>query len=82
VGIAQAKLKPGTIGVKVAIMRPDAKLPDEIEIVKPEIPAETAEENDEEVEIETSEEKTANTKEEVVEEKEAKTDDKKEGKKK
>ena len=82
VGIAQAKLKPGTIGVKVAIMRPDAKLPDEIEIVKPEIPAETAEENDEEVEIETSEEKTSNTKEETVEEKEAKTDDKKEGKKK
>ncbi len=82
VGIAQAKLKPGTIGVKVAIMRPDAKLPDEIEIVKPEIPAETDEENDEEVEIETSEEKTANTKEEAVEEKEAKTDDKKEGKKK
>ena len=85
VGIAQAKLKPGTIGVKVAIMRPDAKLPDEIEIVKPEIPAETDEENDEEVEIETSEEKTANTKEEAVEEKEpkeAKTVDKKEGKKK
>ena len=82
VGIAQAKLKPGTIGVKVAIMRPDAKLPDEIEIVKPEIPAETDEENDEEVEIETSEEKTSNTKEETVEEKEAKTDDKKEGKKK
>ena len=82
VGIAQARLKPGTIGVKVAIMRPGAKLPDEIEIVKPEIPAETDEENDEEVEIETSEEKTANTKEEAVEEKEAKTDDKKEGKKK
>ena len=82
VGIAQARLKPGTIGVKVAIMRPGAKLPDEIEIVKREIPAETDEENDEEVEIETSEEKTANTKEEVVEEKEAKTDDKKEGKKK
>ncbi len=77
VGIAQAKLKPGTIGVKVAIMRPDAKLPDEIEIVKPEIPAETDEENDEEVEIETSEEKTANTKKETVKEKEpkeAKTD--------
>ena len=82
VGIAQAKLKPGTIGVKVAIMRPDAKLPDEIEIVKPEIPAETDEENDEEVEIETSEEKTADTKEEAVEEKEAKTDDEKEGEKK
>ena len=82
VGIAQARLKPGTIGVKVAIMRPGAKLPDEIEIVKREIPAETDEENDEEVEIETSEEKTSNTKEETVEEKEAKTDDKKEGKKK
>ena len=82
VGIAQAKLKPGTIGVKVAIMRPDAKLPDEIEVAKPEIPAETAEEKDEVVEIEASEEKTADTKEEAVEKKEAKTDDKKEGEKK
>ena len=82
VGIAQAKLKPGTIGVKVAIMRPDAKLPDEIEVAKPEIPAETAEEKDEIVEIEASEEKTADTKEEAVEKKEAKTDDKKEGEKK
>ena len=85
VGIAQAKLKPGTIGVKVAIMRPDAKLPDEIEVKKPETPAETAEEKDEEVDIEVSEEKTADTKEEAVEKKEpkeAKTDDKKEGEKK
>jgi len=82
VGIAQAKLKPGTIGVKVAIMRPDAKLPDEIEVKKPETPAETAEEKDEEVDIEASEEKTADTKEEAVEKKEAKTDDKKEGEKK
>ena len=85
VGIAQAKLKPGTIGVKVAIMRPDAKLPDEIEVAKPETPAEVTEEKDEEVEIETSKEKTADTKEEAVEEKEpkeAKTDDKKEGEKK
>ena len=85
VGIAQAKLKPGTIGVKVAIMRPDAKLPDEIEVKKPEIPTETAEEKDEEVEIETSEEKTADTKEEAVEKKEpkeGKTDDKKEDEKK
>ena len=82
VGIAQAKLKPGTIGVKVAIMRPDAKLPDEIEVAKPETPAEATKENDEEVEIETSEEKTADTKEEAVEEKEAKTDDEKEGEKK
>ena len=87
VGIAQAKLKPGTIGVKVAIMRPDAKLPDEIEVAKPETPAaETAEEKDEVVEIEASEEKTADTKEEAAEEekepKEAKTDDKEEGEKK
>ena len=35
VGIAQAKLKPGTIGVKVAIMKPDAVLPAEITVVKP-----------------------------------------------
>ena len=87
VGIAQAKLKPGTIGVKVAIMRPDAKLPDEIEVAKPETSAaETAEEKDEVVEIEASEEKTADTKEEAAEEekepKEAKTDDKEEGEKK
>ena len=87
VGIAQAKLKPGTIGVKVAIMRPDAKLPDEIEVVKPEMPAaETAEEKDEVVEIEASEEKTADTKEEAAKEekepKKAKTDDKEEGEKK
>ncbi len=86
VGIAQAKLKPGTIGVKVAIMRPDAKLPDEIEVAKPETPAETAEEKDEVVEIEASEEKTADTEEEAAEEekepKEAKTDDKGEGEKK
>ena len=83
-GIAQAKLKPGTIGVKVAIMRPDAKLPDEIKVKKPETPAEAAEEKNE-VEIEASEKKTADTKEEAVEKKEpkeAKTDDKKEGEKK
>ena len=52
VGIAQAKLKPGTIGVKVAIMHPDAKLPDEIEVTQlPEIPVkeeETTDESDEE----------------------------------
>ena len=85
VGIAQARLKPGTIGVKVAIMRPDAKLHDEIEVEKPETPAEADKEKDEEVEIETSEEKTDETKEETVEDKkaeEAKTDDKKEGVKK
>jgi small subunit ribosomal protein S3 len=30
IGYATAKLKPGVLGVKVRIMRPDAKLPDEI----------------------------------------------------
>ena len=55
VGIAQAKLKPGTIGVKVAIMRPDAKLPDEIEVTplpQPvvEVKEEASEDNEEEVE--------------------------------
>ena len=48
VGLATAKLKPGVLGVKVRIMRSDAKLPDEItyklaakEEVKPEIKIET-----------------------------------------
>mgnify|MGYP001483228179 CR=1 FL=1 len=50
VGIAQAKLKPGTIGVKVAIMKPNAKLPDEIEVVKPELPAAEASEEEESAE--------------------------------
>ena len=63
VGIAQAKLKPGTIGVKVAIMRPDAKLPDEIEVTplpEPVVEAkeEATEDNKEEVEEDTKEEKT------------------------
>ena len=55
VGIAKAKLKPGTIGVKVAIMRPDAKLPDEIEVTplpQPvvEVKEKASEDNEEEVE--------------------------------
>lgn len=44
IGYANAKLKPGVLGVKVRIMKPDSKLPDEItyklaakEDVKPEI---------------------------------------------
>ena len=90
VGIAQAKLKPGTIGVKVAIMRPDAKLPDEIKVAEPETTVEaeteTTEEGNGEAEDDASEKKTADTKEENIEEdkkpKEAKTDDKKEDKKK
>ena len=35
-GYAVAKLKPGILGVKVRIMKPDSKLPDEIRIKKAE----------------------------------------------
>jgi len=64
VGIAQAKLKPGTIGVKVAIMKTDAVLPAEITIVKPVV--ETVET---EVKEENSEDKKAD---EVIENPESK----------
>ena len=78
VGIAQAKLKPGTIGVKVAIMRPDAKLPDEIEVTQ--IPEPIVEVKDEESTDEAEEETTKEVKEEKTEdtkvEKKAKTDKK------
>ena len=71
VGIAQAKLKPGTIGVKVAIMKPNAKLPDEIDVVKPELPATEAPEE------ETKEEENAEeAKEEKKIEKKTKKDSK------
>jgi small subunit ribosomal protein S3 len=39
VGFAVAKLKPGVLGVKVRIMRPDAMLPDEIKVIQPVAPA-------------------------------------------
>ncbi|MCJ7517006.1 MAG: 30S ribosomal protein S3 [Methanomassiliicoccales archaeon] len=39
-GFAVAKLKPGVIGVRVEIMDPAAKLPDEVEILTPEKAAE------------------------------------------
>ena len=78
VGIAQAKLKPGTIGVKVAIMRPDAKLPDEIEVTP--IPEPVVEVKDEESTDEAEEETTKEVKEEKTEdtkvEKKAKADKK------
>ena len=56
VGYATAKTKPGIIGVTVKIMPPDAKLPDEINIIPPE---ETVEDsgNVEEVKEEKKEEK-------------------------
>ena len=47
IGHAQAKLKPGTIGVKVALMPPEAKLPDEITVVPPVKIEEVAEVNEE-----------------------------------
>ena len=78
VGIAQAKLKPGTIGVKVAIMRPDAKLPDEIEVTQ--LPEPVVEVKEEESTDETKEETTEEEKEEKAEdtkvEKKSKTDKK------
>jgi len=96
VGIAQAKLKPGTIGVKVAIMRPDAKLPDEIEVTplpepvvetKEEVKEETAKDTEEEVKEETAKDTEEEVKEEKAEPKKAKSDKKenktkKEGEKK
>jgi len=38
IGFAVAKLKPGVLGVKVRIMRPDARMPDDIKIVQPAAP--------------------------------------------
>ena len=69
VGLAQAKLKPGTIGVKVAIMKPDAKLPDEIEVAPALVPE--TEDNEEEAD---SEEKTDGA-EEASQEKEEKKEE-------
>ena len=43
-GYAQAGLKLGVIGVKVSIMPPDAKLPDEIEVIEKPIKEEVSEE--------------------------------------
>ncbi len=67
VGLAQAKLKPGTIGVKVAIMKPDARLPDEIEVA-PALAPET-EDNEEEAD---GEEKADDTEEDAPEKEEKK----------
>ena len=75
IGIAQAKLKPGTIGVKVAIMKPDAVLPAEITVVKPvEAVVETPEDKEENTEDNKAEEvvETPEAKEEKSETKDAK----------
>ena len=70
VGLAQAKLKPGTIGVKVAIMKPDARLPDEIKVAPALVPE--TEDNEEEAD---GEEKADNA-EEAKEEKKEGADEK------
>ena len=75
VGIAQAKLKPGTIGVKVAIMKPDAKLPDEIEVAKVEVPV-AEEEKEEEESSEEDKEVKEESSVEKPKEKESKKKDK------
>jgi small subunit ribosomal protein S3 len=49
IGYAVAKLKPGVLGVKVRIMKPDAKLPDEIKIHIKEEEVQKVEEKKEEV---------------------------------
>ena len=76
VGIAQAKLKPGTIGVKVAIMKPDARLPDEIEVAPALVPE--TEDNEEEAD---GEEKADDAEEASPENEEKKTEEAKEEKK-
>ncbi len=38
-GFASARMKPGAIGITVQIMHPDARLPDEIDIIPPPEPA-------------------------------------------
>ena len=67
VGLAQAKLKPGTIGVKVAIMKPDARLPDEIEVAPALVPE--TEDNEEEAD---GEEKADDAEEDTPEKEEKK----------
>ncbi len=76
VGLAQAKLKPGTIGVKVAIMKPDARLPDEIEVAPALVPE--TEDNEEEAD---GEEKADDAEEASPENEEKKTEEAKEEKK-
>jgi len=84
VGIAQAKLKPGTIGVKVAIMKPDAKLPDEIEVAKVEVPVaeEAKEETSEDTEEVKEKEDEEKPKEKESKEKSKSKEKKEEGEKK
>jgi len=82
-GFAQSKLKLGIIGVTVKIMDPNAKLPDEIDIIPPEGEKEgeeRAEESEEQSEEETEEREAEEEKEEEESEtKEAEKADDKDG---
>lgn len=65
IGYATAKLKPGVLGVKVRIMRPDAKLPDKITlkiIEQKEVKVETEKEKPKEEKIEPKLEKKTDIK--------------------
>jgi len=61
-GYATAKLKPGVLGVKVRIMRPDAKLPDEIKLKFPDEELEKAKQKEEKKEIKPEVEKKTDIK--------------------
>ena len=62
-GFASAKLKAGVLGVKVRIMKPDAKLPDEVKLKIPEEKEEKIEEKKEKkVEEKTAEKKKTDIK--------------------
>ena len=68
-GFANARMKPGVIGVTVQIMHPDARLPDEIDIIPPPepvaAPAAPAVEVDKELEEKAAEESAAEAVEEL-----------------
>lgn len=53
-GFATAKLKAGVLGVKVRIMKPDAKLPDEIRLKEVEVKKEKVVEKKEKKEVKTA----------------------------
>ncbi len=69
-GFAVAKLKAGVLGVKVGIMKPDAILPDEIDILVPKSPKKDKEgKSSEKTKKEKTKEKPVEKKSEIKEEK-------------
>ncbi len=79
-GYSAAKVKLGMIGVTVQIMDPEAKLPDEIEIIPPSVEEEEIEDSEDEVQEEKEEtpdeKKDTDESEEVQDEKEETPDEK------